>query len=246
MVTVRLQCNRLARLIRWRTLPLLCILFLSSKVLAQARLGQLRDDHLQPVTNYFSAYHYQDEYYSSIRRYLLDSLRNSPVARVIVQPSFSVEYVVSVDSVNKTYFLRYSRMNKSIWSTKQKESLRAITTKTTIGEPLAKALNKLFFKALAQTRYPKRVFLKGLNGEEFEDISVGTDGTTYVFTAFGYGRGVRSGETWSPREGSFMNELVNISNALITLTANTMNREVGERTLLDQCQTLYKRIAEPR
>ena len=246
MINLAQQGSKLVGLISWRVLLLLCLLLLNGKVFAQARLGQITGDHLQPVTDYFSAYQFQDEYYSSIRRYLLDSLKDSPVARVIVQPSFTVEYVVSVDSVDKTYFLRYSRMNKSIWSTKQKESLRAITTKTIISEPLAKALNKLFIEAVVQTRYPKRIFIRGLDGEEFETMSIGTDGTSYVFTTFGYGHGVRSGKTWSPREGSLMNELVNISNALVKLASDTTNREVSERTLLNQCQTLYKRIAESR
>ena len=227
-------------------MSLLFLTILSRSTLAQARLGQSQDDHLQPVTDYLSAYAYQDEYYSLIRRHLLDSLKNSLVARVIVKPSFTEEYVVSVDSANKTYFLKYSRMNKSIWYTKQKKSLRAITIKTTIGEPLAQTLNKLFFEAVTQTKYPKRIFIKGPNGEEFEELSIGADGTTYVFVAFGNGHGVRSGQTWSPRQGSPMNELVNITGALVELVTDKTNRKGRESALIVQCQTLYKRIAEPR
>ena len=43
-----------------------------------------------------------------------------------------------------------------------------------------------------------------------------------------------------------MKELVNISNALVKFAASMTNQEVSERTLLDQCQTLYKQIAQPR
>lgn len=246
MKNLALHGGRLARWANGQVILLLSLTILSRGTLAQARLDQARDDHLQPVTDYFSAYHFENEYYALIRRYLLDSLKDSPMARVVVRPSFAEEYVISVDSANQVYALTYCRANKSIWSFKQKERLGATSTKIAIGRELAQVLNKLFFEAVAQTRYPKRRIFTGPKGEQLEEFTVGADGTTYVFIAFTYGHGVRSGQTWSPPKGSRMNDLVGISDAMVRLVADATNRKDREGALLKQCQTLYEQIAELR
>ena len=246
MITCYLNLIKLARLKNWRVFFIGGLIVLSHQSAAQVKFGQFSDDHLQPVANNYSAYRYQNEYDALIRRYLLDSLKDSPIARVVVRPSFSEEYVVSVDSSNGTCYLTYRRMNKSIWYKRQKDSLRAITTKIVIGRPLAQALNKLFFEACAQTRYPERRFFKGPNGEDFESLSIGTDGTTYVFMSFGYGHGVWSGQTWSPSKDTQMSALVDISNAMVKLAANSNQQQADELDLLNRSQALYKRIIESR
>ena len=236
--------NRSICFIRWWARLFIGLVVVSHAAVAQS--GRLQDDHLQPAPDYFSAYSYQHDYYSQIRHYLLDSLGDRPIARVVVKPSFSVEYVVSVDSSGGVIYLTYARISKSIWSYREKEALRVITTKTAIGKPLAQALNKLFFEAAAQTRYPKRRYAISPNGQELEVLSIGTDGTTYVFMSFASGHGIWSGQTWSPPKNTRMNDLVDISDALVKFVADTTDRTAKESALVEHCQTLYKKIAEPK
>lgn len=72
MIYFRIHPIKLTRLINGLALLLLSLTILSRSTLAQARLGQSTDNHLQPVVDYFSAYQYKNEYYSIIRRHLLD------------------------------------------------------------------------------------------------------------------------------------------------------------------------------
>src|SRR4051812_15050608 len=65
-------------------------------------------DQPEPVNGIFSVYDYQFDYYSSVRKILLNKLSDNPEARVLMLPSFSPEIVLDIEknelTINFTWF----------------------------------------------------------------------------------------------------------------------------------------------
>lgn len=192
--------------------------------------GYAQDDHLMPERGYFSSYPFQNAYYSQIRHILLDSLSDRFVVRIVVVPSFSPEYVLSIKqgNTNSAFVLVHRTASRSIWSeqfrAKNYETIRVNEQRKNLPQPLASHLIKLFGLAVNQTRYP-------------EQRSLGTDGTNYYVTVDNFGW--RGGYTWSPRQGSLMDKLVSIVEQLTPLTLNDQPVEFIEKLSTD-AQTLYQ------
>ncbi len=219
------------------------LIFVLTVVFGQAAFGQ---EHLVPANDYYSAYQYQHRYYSLVRQRLIGDLNERVVARVIVLPSFEPEYVVTVDSSRKGYFLLYRTFEKSIWYAQNKVVSDSMITDNVLGkvefrksisEKLAKLLNVLFFDLASKARYPDFVY-ETFRGKKTRMISIGTDGTTYNFMAFGSGFGIRCGETWSPKTGSLMDELVKVSDLMVSVAQEGS----PESRLQEAAEALHNKI----
>ncbi len=199
-------------------------------------------EHLEPANDYFSSYTFQNKYYPLVRKYLHDDFSDSPLARVTILPSFLPEYIVSVDSSKKEFFIIYRIFNKQIWSNQDNKNFESevqkIEFKVKIDVKLATLLNKLFFEATSQTRYPKFEYIEFKGQEVRVSSRAGFDGTSYVFSVFQQGFGTRSGQTWSPNKNTLMAELVGIAELMVLVARQQEN----ESKLYDQSEKLYKKI----
>lgn len=191
------------------------------------------DDHLQPTPGYLVSYSYATSYYPKLREVLYTGLGDSPAARVVVQPSFTPEYVLSIDQKEQTYYLTYRICQASLWSTLAKTGkLVAVDTKAVELNPkLAKVIARLFNTAIAQTKYPGPV------------QRVGFDGTTFTFSAFQMGIGLQGGDTWSPPPGTHMGALVALTDHLKQLVA-VPNDQALLTTLLREAEQLTTELKQ--
>ncbi|MBO0949993.1 hypothetical protein [Fibrella forsythiae] len=220
-----------------------CLLILCS-LLANLSLAQ---DHLTPAEGYFSRAAQDDKYYSLIQNRLLKGLSAWPLAKVVVLPSFEEEYVVTVDSVKGSYYVMVRSMENDLWSIRNDsarvQTAKYLETRRRIKPDLAKELNRLFFDAVSQTRYPP-IKYDTLDNGQLETMTVTiADGVRYHFTAYGSGFGVRGGETHSPEEGSLMGQLVALTGRMVTIAEG--NTKESEQTLKQAAQALHRKLLKP-
>ncbi|WP_236705171.1 hypothetical protein [Hymenobacter sp. AT01-02] len=136
-------------------------------------------------------------------------MSDSPTARMVVQPPFAPEYVVSIDQQAGEYYLTYQVCQANLWITlARKGTAVAITTKKVAVSPaLATAIARLFNAAIAQTKYPgpirRLVF----------------DRTTFTFSTFQPGIGLQGGVTYSPPIETHMGALVALADRLKQLVS---------------------------
>ena len=170
--------------------------------------GFSQKDHLEPVGGYFDLYEYEHEYFSNIRSILFKDLSDSPEIRYFVRPSFDTEYVLQIehDRDSDKYFIVFHRAKQSIWSTEDKQSIAVVKRQNRISKSDVDLIKDLYINAIKKTKY-------------IESDLIGLDGTTYLFTVFDFG--LKTGQTWSPREGTKMHELTLISEKVIGETKAT-------------------------
>ena len=179
-------------------------------------------DLLEPATGFFSSYSHEDEYYPRVKKIFYDSLQYNPEARIIVMPSFSQEYLVSIDVKNRKTYLTYRIAKNQVWINKTKENLKCTEYKMELDNSIAKSLHELIFTATSKVKYPD------------QPIS-GSDGTTYIFIAFETGYGLRSGKTWSPPDCGKLHELIEIVDWLVdcAIKGELINQDKMQKKIND-------------
>ncbi|GAA4400778.1 hypothetical protein GCM10023187_14290 [Nibrella viscosa] len=189
------------------------------------------DDHLEPEAGYFADFNFRHEYYPHIRNLLLKNLSQNPVARVLVLPTFAPEYVISIEKDKRwdTYFLICAEARENIFQQPAKEGIEVVVRRIQLPKDLALQLNKLFMTAIGQVSYRR-------------NQAWGVDGTTFHFTAYNVGEGVRSGCTWSPQRGSRMHDLVQVTQLLQKMATAKENSPIAQE-LAVRCENLMKRIS---
>lgn len=214
-----------------RVVQTLIFFFLFSATFAQQIIiNAPADDHLEPEAGYFADFNFRHDYYPHIRNYLLKNLSQNPVARLLVLPTFSPEYVISIekDPRRENYFLVYAEAQENIYQKPAKEGILVTMHRIPIGKDLALQMNRLYMTAIAQVSYRR-------------NQAWGVDGTTFHFTAYSVGAGVRSGYTWSPQRGSRMHDLIEITQLLKKITT-TKDTSAVTQELATRCENLMKRI----
>jgi hypothetical protein len=194
--------------------------------------AQQAEDHLQPSQGYFFSYSYAASYYPKVQQALYAGLSASPLARVVVLPSFAPEYVVSIDQKGPKYYLTYQVCQASLWAALQQRGKQvAIATKAVeVSQELATVIQQTFNTAIAQTKYPKPI------------TQIRSDGTTFVFSAMQRGIGLQGGETWSPSAGN-MGALVTLVDHLKQV-ANTPADQQLQRDLLQEANQLTAKLKD--
>jgi len=127
---------------------------------------------------------------------LFDSLSVNTGLRVVVLPSFSPEYLISLDTKNGKTFLTYRIAKEQIYQfpTTKNDQVKYNNYKIEFDPSLAKKIHELFFLAISKAR-----FKSGLDG---------VDGTSYVFITYEPGYGLIAGQTWSPRSEKLLGLVV--------------------------------------
>ncbi|WGF93989.1 hypothetical protein [Aequorivita marisscotiae] len=173
-----------------------------------------QNDNLEPVESIFDDYDFQFEYYSLIRKVLMNGMSDYPEVRFLIIPSFSVEEVVAIEKENEKYFIVHHKMSKSIWYTdKNKEKIKVKKKKVEISESDMKLYKELFKKAITHRKYPDKEIM-------------GLDGVNYYFSVAD--RPLKTGTVWSPKSGSKMDRLKEVGYSLISLANDTKEDEKVE------------------
>jgi hypothetical protein len=165
-----------------------------------------QDDHLKPADGIFSQYDSEFNYYSSVRKILLKGFSDHPEVRIVIIPSFTPESALDIeqDQQTKKYILRYHLASPSIWYSKGKKKIKVDTSGKEIEYPSFLLIKKLFLSAVNNAHYPTDT-LRGIV----------MDGTNYYYSVNDLEQ--RTGMTYSPKAGSKMNKLTEITNYLIVL-----------------------------
>ncbi|MCE7990573.1 MAG: hypothetical protein HEP71_01280 [Roseivirga sp.] len=172
----------------------------------------LAQDHLEPNSNIFEDYDFQYQYYSQIRDLLFEGLSDQPISQLIILPSFSKELVWQIDNNQKDnkYYSITSTANHSIWYNQYEDKPKKLKQEISRNE-ITKESAELI----------RKLFLVALKGVKYSDDRQGLDGTNYYFSVTEMGS--KSGTIWSPRKGSKMRELVDLSQRVIGETQKQSN-----------------------
>ncbi len=173
-----------------------------------------QNDNLEPVESIFDEFDFRLEYYSLVRKVLMNGMSDYPEVRFLIIPSFSVEEVVAIEKTDSTYFIVHHKMKESIWYTeKNKEKIEVEKKRVEISKSDAELYRELFSTAINKRKYPEKELW-------------GTDGVNYYFTVSD--RRLKTGTVWSPKSGSKMNRLNEIGYSLINLAKKTENEQIAE------------------
>jgi hypothetical protein len=182
------------------------ITFLIIMVMANNLFGQ---EFLEPESSLLSSDSVRDEYYLATKRYLLHDLTSSPTARAIAIPSFSSEYVVSIENDSEGFFIFFRTFSKPIfqeYKSKTMDKAIKVEYKNRIDSTLAAQLHELFYISVSEAKFPPFEYVTIPFGK-----NVGKKSRTHISA---FERGFRSGKTWSPKAGTKMAKLVHIVNLM--------------------------------
>lgn len=214
--------------------PLLVLICLTANLL-------LAQDHLTPSTGFFATNSPEQQYYKLVRQNLFTGLADQPMARVIVFPSFSPEYLIAVEKDHLEYYLIFRTCSKSIWSMRHMpEPLTLVEKKIEIGPELGQRLNEFLFITVSHARYPPIEYITFQGQKPVMAFPMGVDGIYYRFVASMPGSDVRSGEVYSPQDGSLMAQLVGV----VDLMASVAKGVEREATLAAAVEKLSKRMTK--
>ncbi|MDJ0365683.1 hypothetical protein QMK33_11015 [Hymenobacter sp. H14-R3] len=168
-------------------------------------------DYLEPVNGYFTGYSHA--YHTRLRQTLLADFSDTPLAGLVVLPSFGMEYALWVGQDWQRHYAVCRVAKASIWQAMRRPLDAPVTFATHNAElpaALAEALAAVCWAALGQTRYA-------------EKPGISLDGTYCYFTAFQKGSGFRTGKTWSPPAASRLADLRALAETLIQRITNPTN-----------------------
>jgi hypothetical protein len=202
-------------------------------------------DDLEPGDDVFSGVRVIEPYEVAVRTALLSEHRKKTCLLVSL-PSFQREwtvYLVREDDANP--LVVYKRLRKSLWNemdsisdsdkkTTYSEAIKKLsvpvdTVKTTVAPATADLLEKVWWEMLGRVHYP-------------EAPRWGADGVIYHVMHWKAGVGTRSGQTWSPEDGTRTAALINIAEEMRSL-ADVPNKD-KELHLQASARTLLSRLAK--
>ncbi|MBF4471333.1 hypothetical protein [Flavobacterium sp. HJJ] len=155
--------------------------------------------HLEPATFYVGGG--LENYYRNLNTLCYEGMSGYPYARFIAIPSFSKEYVFSIEKNNKEYFVISITLTESYWRAKKKDSVKFESKKNKIDENIYTKIGCLFQLLARQTK-------------SYSDEYHGLDGESYYFLITDNNGEIKIGKTWSPDDNSLMGRLIKISNDL--------------------------------
>lgn len=185
-----------------RVIGIVFLILLSRNLLGQS-------DHLRPVQSFANLKDYYDGLFSVLNK----GLQEKPIARFTVLPSFTPEYVLSVekDSFGQCK-LRLHVLSDNYWYAPQKTALKVVERELLIPVNLANQIKTLFESVTNQIKEPT------VDGRGF-------DGTTFYFSTPTNRDGTMiTGEIWSPSEGTRMEKLVSICNDLVRAVKDSKSK----------------------
>ena len=184
------------------------LLILSSYICYSQEENELitleQTEHLLPLDGILNSYDFYYEYYSNIRRTLFKGLSDSPRIQFVCTPSFENEYILHVQDST----IIYRRTNSNIWYSKNIDSITFTEFRSSINMESIELLQNLYRAAIKQTKH------QIIEPKDYDNLLSINDGVTYIFTV--YNMGNKSGQSKSPKEGTSIFNLVEISEELIS------------------------------
>jgi uncharacterized protein (TIGR02246 family) len=183
---------------RWPTV----LTFLVAGFLLAPSVAGAAGGHLEVPDSAFSSFDGGAEYDHAVRQTLFEGMTDSPYLRMLVKPSFSVEWMVLVtEPGRRTATVRLVVARKPVWTGEDPKIRETLRHEAELPAGLAELLRTVWLGMLEEVRYP-------------EEPVLGVDGTTYHFTSFVRFRGNLEGRSWSPPVESPAGRLVAIGRAL--------------------------------
>lgn len=181
-------------------------------------INVVKDDYLNPVEGFFDMSDAQVEYHTNIQSILLKGLKEKPEVRYLVIPSFEAEYLFQIEKPNlgNRYGIVVRRAKESIDEAEDRSNVEVETWSNSLSKEDADLIITLFRLAVSEVKNPDVSFEKKEDGREH--VSLRLDGKRHYFSSLEQTPvGIRTGVTWSPREGSNMKQLVDIANNITNL-----------------------------
>lgn len=142
--------------------------------------------NLRPNDSYFDLYHFQSDYYNSIKKKLMFNFNQSPLLRVVILPSFELETAFQIEEKDKEYILKLNKPKDQIWKRPPHLANPIMDYNSKIDKQDVELLQKISLMYINNTAYSNK-------------NESGFDGTNYYLSA--WENGLKPGQFWSPREG---------------------------------------------
>lgn len=219
----------------------LAILFLGT--CSTSIIAQCEDcSHLSPVNGIIDGWDFRIEYDLKLREYMLSELSEYYEIRYLVTPSFEEEYVLQISNEEEKENLKAVLLigRNSIW-------YDVVSRKPYEDDPYNEEGKKGFDKdnppPIPKNKFKIKRYEASIDKSDFSKVKelmdaiilqtkyypprklIGTDGTTYFFTV--WLDGFKSGEIWSPNEGSYMDRLVLIFEEMCKRTKNKRTLKIN-------------------
>jgi hypothetical protein len=177
--------------------------------------------HLEPLPGILNRQQWELGYAQRLRDVLLKDASMYHVARMVCQPSFRPEWVVSVvrkedkdPDAPPSYEVELVQSDRPLFPPEKSKGAKAKRWRAVLDREAAESLNKTWRAMLRTTRYP-------------DEMGGGKDGVTYEFSRFvprsesgpdDPPGGWEEGQTWSPDEDSPCGLLVAVGESLKSYT----------------------------
>lgn len=217
-----LRTKSLPSLARWRVEVSAAIIFSLISVTGFCQT------HLKPARYLSSSSESSRDYYASVFHLLQSNIEGETLVRYTVLPSFSSEYLLSLQKHDSTYSLVSHNLSESYWSAGYEgktQDVKVIEERKLVDKDLAMALERLINTATKHI-------------QKQEDL-LGFDGETYLFTSFATKKDSVIGEASSPSKSSTLGKLVG---TLEDLRAYVDGNGKTSSELIAQMQALTKEL----
>lgn len=171
-------------------------------------------EHLEPAKDFSKYSGILKKYYDNVFPLLYKGFSKKPIARYTSMPSFSIEYSFSIETIEGRNYVMSNRLSKSYWYTEDKKKVKLISSKVELTNELYFKIVELFKILAEQTTKSK-------------DETMGLDETIYYFTTTEKNGQIKIGKTWSPKENSLLDKLVNICNDVYLLGTGENISQIG-------------------
>jgi len=186
----------------------------------------IKSQSLEPNKSIFEIFDFQFEYYSKLRTKLFKNLADNPKIRLVINESFSLESVFQIEKSENGYVAKVNTVNKSVYYTKDLDSVSLIEFNSKINSSDVELLSKVYQKIIANTHH------------RYTNM-IGLDGGTYNFSVWDFG--LKSGVIWSPND-SVHKSVIDVTKILIKdISSNRKNVSLSSKnrkTLLKVYQKL--------
>ncbi|HEX8377240.1 MAG TPA: hypothetical protein VF602_05435, partial [Pedobacter sp.] len=127
-----------------------------------------QNDHLEPADKPSDYSGISKDYYSGIFKLLESDLNDCPIARYTVLPSFSPEYILSVEKhEGKKFKIVYQSSSENYWYSKNRPGVRLNNASRPIDKAFVIKIKSLFEAVIRETK-------------EIQSNPVRTDGVTSI------------------------------------------------------------------
>lgn len=184
-------------------------------------LNASAQNHLEPIPDFLTNTEGNISYKASLKKYLYSGLSENIISRVIVAPSFTPEYIVSVESEKDENFIFFRTFEKMIYRNEdliEKGLVKKIEHKRKITKELADLFREILFEATTKTRYPPNEYFFTSKGQKVLKTKHYLDGETYYFVS-SLNNVLRAGTTHSAAYGTIAGDM-EILTELMKLTSS--------------------------